>query len=154
MEKLNGLFMRCAPEADKRELPRGDIAISHYLVKNKETRRLMHGRLYKIETEHGSLYRAIRFDPKLKAGKGEGHAQILLDYQGWLKLIGYDPDRQFTPIDITMRPVKWYEYPNIGLSHPDPLTRQSYGLGLLAFWLGAIGLGLGILGAMPLFLGD
>ena len=115
---------------------------------------MMHGRLYRLETEHGHIYRALRFDPKLKAGRGPDHAQLLLDYQGWLRLIGYDPDRENGCVLVSMRPIRWHEYVNVGLSNPDPLARQSYGLGLLGFWLGVLGFILGLLGAMPLFIGE
>jgi len=140
MEKIKALFMRIAPEPGVKDLPQGQVAISHYFVNEKMKRRRMHGMIYKIVTEHGSIYRGIRFDPKLKSGRNEEHPQLLLDYQGYLSLIGFDPEREANLIECTLRPARFYEWPNIGLTHPDPLIRQSYGLGLIAFWLGVVSL--------------
>ena len=136
---IKGPFERIAPDEEKKILPQGQVAVSHHLMPDKKQRRLAHGRLYAIKSAEGRIYRALRFDPKLSAGKTEKPKQLLLDWQGWLALTGYAEEHTET-IDLELRPVHWYELLNIGLTHPDPLYRQNTVVTIIAFWLGVVSL--------------
>lgn len=146
LKKLTGTFSRVPPGDQSEELPAGYMTISHRWVEDAAMRRQMHGGFYKIsskEPDAKSIYRAIRFSPKLKGSSKQASGQTIIDWQGWIMLTGY-ADKQPHEIEINFTRVRWWQYPQIGLSHPDALYRFNTVLALISFYLGIVAFGITI----------
>jgi len=133
-------------------LPLGWFAISHRFMTDSEGHydkkkcRRAHGKWFQISSEKGRVFRVLRFNPSLQSAQEP--SKIIIDYEGWLKLIDYGDDAD-KPIKLTIQPARWFrQCLLIAVSNPDPLSR-------LASWVSVVSLGLGILALVlalwPLF---
>lgn len=146
---IQGTFKRMSPSkfAEKVGIPQGWFVISHRWMPDKTNRRKYHGKWFKLVTPSGQVFRVLRFSVNL-AGKPGGQGDIVIDWPAWLDLFGRveNVDR---PIEIEITPAKWWEYPRLAISHPDPAMR-------LAGWIAITSLALGfisvILGGLSIYL--
>lgn len=69
-------------------------------------------------------------------------AEIVLDWPAWLDLHGRaeDVDR---PLEIDIAAARWWEYPRLAISHPDPTVRLAGAISILSFALGVVSVILG-----------
>jgi hypothetical protein len=140
MSSISGSFVRMSPAdfAQKIGILPGWFVISHHHMKDKKQRRFAHGCWYKIVGENErSVFRVLRFSPRLSAGKNDNNPQIVIDWPAWLELSDFDENTS-KPIHLEIKKANWYFAPALAVSHPDPSTR-------LAGWLGLISIGLGLL---------
>ena len=138
---MQGIFERLAPAAftKKTGIPLGWFVVSHRWMQDKKQRRLSHGRWFKLSTSLGYTYRILRFSSSLRGAPGTT-GQMVIDWPAWLDL--YDREENVdAPIEITISPAKWWEYPRLAVSHPDPAVR-------LAGWISIFSLGLGALSVL------
>lgn len=125
-----------------KHLQSGYFVISYNFVKDKDERRYQHGKWYEIKSEHASIFRALKFDGSLTSDPVKP-AEIVLDYIGWLELIGRASDiRQEVP--LTIRSARWYQYPKLAISQPDLTFRLSIWVGLISLSLGLLSLFLAV----------
>ena len=144
MNEIKRNFKRLSPTAlnENTGLAAGWCAISWRLISEekgisgKKKRRQAHGKWFKLSSKHGSIFRNMRFSGSLKSDD-DLPAQIILDYVGWLILTNEAEDIH-APIELTIKRAKWYERPQMAVSHPDPAFR-------LASWIALLSLSLGIL---------
>ncbi len=146
MESFTREFERLSPSSlgEKIDIPLGWFVVSPRLVPTKAERRERHGVLCKITSEHSSIFRVLRFSANLRSAKN-GSAQIILDYIGWLQIIGRDEDLDQT-IRLTIQSAQWYEYLRFALSHPDLAYRLASWISLLSLGLGVLSIGLAVWG--------
>ncbi|HBQ8682557.1 hypothetical protein [Pseudomonas aeruginosa] len=140
---MKGRFERVSPAAfaDKIGIPLGWFVISHRWMPEKKQRRESHGKWFKLSTSSGVVYRVLRFSANLRGAPGST-GDIVLDWPAWLDLFAREENVD-GPIEITITPAKWWEYPRLAISHPDPAVR-------LAGWISIVSL---ILGALSVVLG-
>ena len=135
--KVNACFKRVAPTEQTELMPLGWFAISHRYIEDKKTRRMLHGEWCKIKSAHGTIYRVLRFSPRLKGNKGKD-GQILLDWNGYLDLS--DHATQEVEVDLEITLASRWSYFQLSLSHPDPTYRHNSVLALIGVGLGVISL--------------
>ena len=139
-KELIGTFSRIPPGDTTEELPMGYITVSHRWIKDAITRRRTHGGFYKITSaldDSKAIYRAIRFSPRLKGSSKQKSGQVIIDWQGWIMLTGYR-DKMPDEVKLTFKRVHWWQYPQIGLTHPDALYRFNSVVALISFYLGIV----------------
>lgn len=136
-------FKRVSPLefAQKVGIPMGWFLVSHRLLPKMKDRRELHGKWCRIESNRGIVYRVIRFSPRLQSAGTEAR-DIVIDWQAWIDLYGREEDVS-SPIELTVTKARWFQYPVLGLRHPDP----SYRLATL------ISLGSAVLGVLSVVLG-
>ena len=141
---MKGTFKRVSPAAfaENVGIPAGWFVISHRWMSVKKERRLQHGKWFKLSTNAASVYRILRFSPNL-AGAPDKPGEIVLDWPAWLDLFGRAENVDGT-LQITITAARWWEYPKLAISHPDPAVRLSGYLALLSFCLGVISIALGV----------
>lgn len=137
-------FTRVPPTAQTETLPLGWVAISHRYVDDVKQRREMYGEWYRLKSKEGTIYRVLRFSPRLKGTANAEEGQLLIDYNGWLELTGHSPKRNES-VEIEITKAKRWQYMQLSLSHPDPTYRHNSVLAL-------IGVGLGVLSLVISFL--
>lgn len=103
----------------------------------KSSRRLTHGRWFKIKSEEGEIFRILRFSASLEGSPNSGKGQIVIDWPGWLDLFGR-AENVDGPIDLEFSEARWWQFPRLAVSHPDPTIRLSGLLGLLSVALGIL----------------
>jgi hypothetical protein len=94
------------------------------------------GKWYQIKTIYGTIYRVLRYQPQLSAGKGEKTPAISLDYDGG-RILGFR-GKEKDELIISIRELYIHEYLNAGLKHPDPSYRLASWLGLIALIISII----------------
>lgn len=131
--RITGKFKRVSPAsfAEKVGLPQGWIVVRHDHVATKLERRRTHGRWVAVRSAEATVFRILRYSPRLPAG------DIVMDWVGWIDLQGRTDD-EVEAMDITITLARWDQLPFIPFRHIDPGYR-------LSAWLGALSLGLGIL---------
>lgn len=142
---MRTIFTRVSPAAfaDKVGIPAGWFVISHRLMPEKKDRRFQHGKWFKLSTREACVYRILRFSPNLRGVVTAGDpAEIVLDWPAWLDLHGRaeDVDR---PLEIDIVAARWWEYPRLAVSHPDPTVRLAGAISILSFVLGVVSVILG-----------
>ena len=125
-----------------KHLQSGYFVISWRFFNDMEERRRSHGKCYEIKSKNASIFRALKFDGGLQSAT-ENRAEIVLDYIGWLELIGYADDIN-RPIQLTIRRARWYHYPKIAISNPDLTFRLSSWVGIISLALGLLSLALAV----------
>jgi hypothetical protein len=145
MEIMKGNFRRVSPSAfaERVGIPAGWFVVSHRWLPEKSERRISHGRWFKIKSEHGEVFRILRFSPNLEGGPTKGDGEMVLDWPAWLQLFGY-ADNVDGSLPLELSRAQWWHWPKLAVSHPDPVVRLSGALGLLSLALGIVSLFLGI----------
>ena len=140
------LFTRVNPALlnERTELTAGWFVISHRFFETKKERREAHGKWFKITSEHGSVYRILRFAPQLAGSPKKKTGDVVIDYQGWLALWDCAEDVE-QPLNLTITRAKWWVTPKLAVSHPDPIVRLAGALGFQSVALGTIGVILGVI---------
>lgn len=130
-------FERVAPTQQTEQLPLGWFAISHRYVDDKKGRRKAYAEWYRLKSKHGTIYRILRFSPRLKGSPRQEVGQLLMDWNGWLELTGYGDGERET-IEIEVKRAKWWEYFHLAMSHPDPAYRHNSALAIVGLFLGVV----------------
>ena len=140
---VHGSFQRVSPAAfaEKIGIPLGWFVISHRWIADKKLRRKYHGKWFKLSTESGAIFRVIRFSANLTCTPS-GPGQIVIDWPGWLDLFGREENVD-GPVEISISPARWWEYPRLAISHPDPAMRLAGWISLLSLLLGIVSIALG-----------
>ena len=135
---MQGQFTRVSPAsfADRVEVPLGWFVISHRWMPDKKERRQGHGKWYRLSTANGSVYRVLRFSVNLEGTPDKG-GQIVLDWPAWLDLHGREENVDGS-LTISIIRARWYEYPGLAISHPDPAIRWGSWIAVLSLALGVI----------------
>ncbi len=138
MTTIKGLFKRIAPAsfAEKVGIPLGWVVISHHHIPEKSDRRTAHARWYHISSGGFSIYRNLRFSPRLHYGT-QSESDIVLDWVGWLDLHGRADDVD-GPLELELTPVPTVLIPLMIVRHPDPTFRMMGWLALLSVALGIL----------------
>lgn len=142
---MKGNFTRVTPAtfAEKVGIPAGWIVISYRWMPKKLDRRLAHGRWFKIKSGEGEVFRILRFSVNLEGSPASGSGQLVIDWPGWLDLLDHAEDTD-GPIELEFSEGRWWQYPRLAISHPDPTIRLSGMLGLLSVALGILSVVLAI----------
>ncbi|KQZ70682.1 hypothetical protein [Nocardioides sp. Root151] len=137
VESIRGRFERLPTREHAAGATAGSIAISHRWVAEKKGRRRSTGRWYRISAEEsgGSIFRVLTFDPTLSYGGARG--DLVIDWSGWLVLTDYAEDTG-AGIALEFRRARWWHYPRIAVTHPDPVSRVALRVSAVAFVLGVI----------------
>jgi hypothetical protein len=140
------MFTRTTPAvfAQKTGIPAGWIVVHHDLVKTKAERRRASGRWFKLKSSSGNIYRILRFSPRLRGPPHDEPYELVIDWPGWLILHNYD-DNLDPPLVLEIFRTKWWEFPRLAVSHPDPLARTAGILGLVSVGLGILSVILALL---------
>ena len=109
------------------------MVFENYQIVKKQT-----GKWFRIKSSEGVIYRAIRYQPQLSAGKKDKAALIALDYEGSREL-GFKKNERLI-LRLEIRNIYPHEYILAVLKHPDPSYRLASGLGFLALILSIISL--------------
>jgi hypothetical protein len=138
---MKGHFTRVSPAAfaERVGIPAGWFVISHRWISDKSTRRLAHGRWFKIKSGEAEVFRILRFSPNLEGSPAKGTGQIVMDWNGWLDLFGRADD-VVGPIELEFSEARWWHFPRLAVSHPDPTVRMSGILALVSVGLGILSL--------------
>lgn len=115
----------------------GWFVVSHRWVPEKKRRRRLYGTWHKIQSDHATIYRIIRFSPSLKGTEKSQEGEIVLDWGGWLALSDY-PEEHATKMQLVITKAKLCELVYAGVKHPDPAFRLASWLALLSIFLGII----------------
>jgi hypothetical protein len=134
-------FERISPASFAQSVgrPIGWFVVHYGHIPIKRDRRWSHGVRFSIKSEKDTIYRMLRFSPRVRKNNPKGHAEIVLDWIGWLDLNGRD-DIVDESIRLTVKPVPWWWRPRVYLSHPDPAIRLSAYLGWTSVALGLVAL--------------
>lgn len=138
---MEGSFERVSPAsfAEKTGVPLGWFVISYRWMPEKKSRRAAHGKWFKLSSSCGTIYRVLRFSADLRGTPGKT-GEIVIDWPAWLDFFGREEDLD-GPIALKIEPARWWEYPRLAISHPDPAMR-------LAGWISVISLGLGVVSTL------
>lgn len=141
---IRGTFARLSPAAfaEKLGIPLGWFVISHRWMAERQTRRLLHGKWFKISSATGSVYRVLRFSANLAGTPGKA-GEIVIDYDAWLDLFGR-VENVGGPLELEIRRARWWESLRLATSHPDPAFRLASWIAVLSLVLGLISLVLGV----------
>lgn len=138
MKNIKGKFERVPPSDRTEQLTLGWVAISHRFLDDKQSRRGAFGKVYKIKSEHGVIYRNFKFSPRLKGSAKKGEGQILLDWQGWLDLCNIECEND--SIELSIKKANVFEEFFHSVTHPDPAYRHSMAVARVGLYLGIISL--------------
>lgn len=141
---ISGNFTRLSPSefAEKIGISAGWFVISHRWIDEKSVRRRQHGKWFRISSESNSVYRVLRFSPRLAGAPGKP-GEIVIDYEAWLDLFNRTEDVG-GPLNLNIRVARWWELPRLATSHPDPAIRLAGWIAVLSFALGIISVGLAV----------
>lgn len=113
----------------------GWFSISHKFIDMPE-RKKYRGHWFKISSDYGSCFRVLRMDMLIHKDKADNVDFIHIDWDGWLALT---PDQKSkTDLDLTIKPIKIWDYWRLGSSHPDPAVRIAWVIALISLVLGVI----------------
>jgi len=142
--KIKGLFERVDPGkfAEKVGIPLGWMVISHHHIPDKQERRKVHGRWYRVTSQGISVFRVLRFAPNLHFD-WDGTSDLVIDWVGWLDLHGRASDVD-GPLELEIEQVSPLLLPMMIVMHPDPTSR-------LAGWIALVSLALGVLSILLVF---
>lgn len=145
MTTISGSFTRVSPAAfaEKIGIPAGWFVISHRWLDEKKTRRLQHGKWFRLSSAENAVYRVLRFSPRLAGAPGKS-GEIVIDYEAWLDLFGRTEDVD-GPLSLEIRVARWWELPRLATSHPDPAIRLAGWIALLSLVLGIVSVVLAVL---------
>lgn len=116
-------------------LPLGWFALSFRWTADKNTRRRTHGKLYRLRSPHGTIYRILRYAVPLQGEHETQASDVAIDWPGWLVLQGYREDME-QPLELDITRARVWHWPHFAYSHPDPVTKLALLLGWLSFVLG------------------
>jgi len=133
---IKGMFERIPPLESTEQLQIGWFAISHRWLNDKESRRNTYGEIYKISSKHGSVYRNIKFSPRLKGTAKKREGQILLDWHAWITLSSTGNEKM--PEELTIRRANIFEIFYFSSSHPDPAYRHSMAIARIGLYVGLL----------------
>jgi hypothetical protein len=136
--KIKGEFERIPPSEKTEPLVLGWFAISHRWMSEKQIRRNAYGTVYKIKSEHGVIYRNLRFSPRLKGSSAKSEGQMLIDWQGWITLC--DIDCENTKVEIEIKKANALEMFYHSITHPDPSYRHSMAVARVGLYISVISL--------------
>jgi hypothetical protein len=109
-------------------------------------RRWSTGTWFKIESDHGTIYRVLRFAPDLKGAPATGEGAIAIDWPGWLRLSGFAKQTD-EPLKLRLTRSHWWEFSAWMISHPEPsivlagiISLISLALGVISFAISLIAL--------------
>jgi hypothetical protein len=122
----------------------GWFSLSYLIFPTKAERRINTGKWFCIESTDGKIYRVLRFSPRLSFCSKDKKAQIVLDYDGWLHVLGYNEDTSKS-LAVSIRRAEWYELLKCVLTHPEPAYRLAGWLATISVILGILSLVIGIL---------
>jgi hypothetical protein len=120
-------------------LPLGFFRISHRIVNSSENTRYLTGRWCKITfpEQKKTIYRILRFDPQL-SGKIDGEdAEILIDYDGWIELMGVEENLKGTA-ELEISEARGMGKIQCHLTHPDPTHRFASQIACLSIFISLI----------------
>jgi len=145
--KLSLLFTSSSPAdfAQKIGIPVGWFVLPHLLVESMTDRRNLHGKWCCIKSDKGTVFRVLRFSPRLKSIT---NAEIVLDWAAWIELNGKEEDVT-QPLSLKIEKARWYQYPKLAISHPEPSYRLASWIAIRSFALGFISV---LLGAWSVYL--
>jgi len=132
--KLRAAFKRIAPGVRTEELSIGWVAVSHLFISDKRERRKLRGKLVRIKSAHGTIYRTLKFSSRLK----HGEAQILLDWDGWITICDDENEAGQVEVEITLASAFGKVYHS--MSHPDPAYRHSMAVARIGIYIAIISL--------------
>ena len=135
---MKAKFGRVPPTAKTEELALGWVAISHRWFEDKQSRRDAYGTIYKIKTKSGTIYRSLKFSPRLKGSAKSGSGQILLDWQGWINLCELDTEKSEVELKITKANMLERVYHS--MTHPEPAYRHSMAVARIGLYISLISL--------------
>lgn len=139
---MKGNFTRVPPGATLAngsqvdELTLGWFAISHRWINDKSERRKAYGKVYKISSKHGTVYRTLRFSPKLKGSLAKESGQILMDWHGWIGLS--ETGNEKFPEDMKIKRANPLEIFYHSMSHPDPAYRHSMAVARVGLYISLV----------------
>jgi len=136
----SGTFSRkpLSANKEKQPVPTGWFVISSKLEKVTENRRKYRGKWFKIKSEKATIYRVLRYSPQLEGTlKNNQTKEIILDWDGWIELCGFEKDVDISLI-LEIKKAKWWELIRAGRMHPEPSYRLSTNLALLSVILGLL----------------
>lgn len=141
---MKAIFERIPPgvtvdEKKIEDLATGWFAVSHLLVDKKKERREAYGTLYRIKSANGSIYRFLRFSPRLKGSLKKVEGQILIDWNAWLDLSGRS-EHVSKNILLEIRKANWFEIFFHSTTFPDPTYRHAMQISRISLYLGIISL--------------
>jgi len=145
MERIEGEFTQVTrlKIPGHLEIPAGWFVISYHWISEKGERRQLHGRWFRIKSPKGKIFRILRFsphlDPKSSDALSEAKGEMIVDWPGWIELNGYEGETE-KQLGLELKEAQWWNFPQIVLSHPDPVYRLSGFLGLLSVALGLLSL--------------
>lgn len=115
------------------------MAISHRWVSEKQARRRSTGKWYRLTGPDSgrTVFRVLTFDPTIKHGDGDEPGGILIDWAGWLLLTDYAEGRRQV-LELHLRRARWWHYPRIAVTHPNPVSRVALQVSAVAFVLGVL----------------
>lgn len=119
------------------ELREGWFAVSHHWVLEKEQRRRLYGRWFRLDSDHVGhrpVFRVIRFSPNLPYDSSQHVGGIAIDWEAWIDLQGRD-GIELDILHLMIRPARPWEAAYAVLWHPNPSERWAARLGALALVL-------------------
>ena len=126
-------FTRIAPTTKTEELALGWFAISHRWTDDVQKRRASYGSIYKISSSKGSIYRNLKFSPRLKGSAKQQQGQILIDWYGWICLNVSGEESE--PETLTIKKASILETFYYTTTHPDPAYRHSMALARMGLYI-------------------
>ncbi len=136
--KLKIDVCRVAPTDKTELLALGWTAISHRYFEDKQSRRKAYGEVYKIKSKRGTIYRNLRFSPKLKGSPKQKEAQLLIDWQGWIDLC--EIGKESEAVEVSIKKANPFEVFYHTMSHPDPAVRHSVAIARVGLYISIISL--------------
>lgn len=135
---MKGRFVRVPPTDKTEPLALGWFAISHLWMEDKLQRRHAYSTVYKIKSKHGTIYRTIRFSPRLKGTPKSQEGQMLIDWHGWLTIC--EDLQEGSPIELSIKKANPFEVFYHSITHPDPGYRHSMAVARVGLYISLISL--------------
>jgi hypothetical protein len=134
------------------DLPLGWFVINWRWFGNfsKNERRKMYGKWFRIRSTYGVTYRCLRFATnglRKTAEDAESKDQIVLDWEGWIRLSGYG-DHEREVLELVIRRATFREVLFAAWKHPEPAYRLSFRISIIALLVGLFSLAVAI-GSFP-----
>ncbi len=133
---VEGNFTRIPPISITEDLALGWFAISHRWMEEKQIRRDAYGKLYRIKTDEGVIYRTLRFSPRLKGAPSKDSGQILMDWHGWIQLSKTGEEKY--PERMKIKKANIFEIFWHSASHPDPAYRHSMAIARIGLYISLV----------------